>query len=387
MLVISLSLAAIIGSCGWSVSLLGSGNPDRLISGNGIAVIPMDGAIAGSGSAAGGIITPEEFLDKLNRAEDDSDVKAIVLRVNSPGGTVAASEEISAYVKAAKKPVVVSVGDVDASGAYMVSSQADTIIALPGSAVGSIGVITEIPNVNGLLEKLGIKFVTITAGEYKGAGSPFEALTATETALIQTSVDEVYAQFIDIVAEGRKMERSEVESLATGWAWNGSEAKKLGLVDELGTYEDALKAAAKLGGIKGDYAGGPLRRSALRHDPEHAARYREAAWQSRCGGQADGARRGRRGPQVGRWSSEQGWSMGMSNPLVIAQISDLHCGSPVPHPQSCEPRGRRAQRACARHRDRDRRPDRHGLSRRVPAGPPPAAAHRVRAPGGSHRQP
>ena len=154
-----------------------------------------------------------------------------MLRVNSPGGTVAASEEISAYVKAAKKPVVVSVGDVDASGAYMVSSQADTIIALPGSAVGSIGVITEIPNVNGLLEKLGIEFVTITAGEYKGAGSPFEALTATETALIQTSVDEVYAQFIDIVAEGRDMERSEVESLATGWAWNGSEAKKLGLVD------------------------------------------------------------------------------------------------------------------------------------------------------------
>ena len=103
----------------------------------------------------------------------------------------------------------------------MVSSQADKIIALPGSAVGSIGVITEIPNVNGLLEKLGIQFVTITAGEYKDAGSPFRALTATETALIQSSVDEVYGQFIDIVAEGRKMERSEVESLATGWAWNG----------------------------------------------------------------------------------------------------------------------------------------------------------------------
>jgi protease-4 len=135
----------------------------------------------------------------------------------------------------------------------MVSSQADKIIALPGSAVGSIGVITEIPNINGLLEKLGIKFVTITAGKYKGAGSAYEALTATETALIQTSVDEVYGQFIDIVAEGRKMERSEVESLATGWAWNGSEAKRLGLVDELGTYQDALKAAAKLGGIKGDY--------------------------------------------------------------------------------------------------------------------------------------
>jgi protease-4 len=253
-LVIALSLSAIIASCGWSASLLGSGKADGLASGNGIAVIPMDGAIAGSGSATGGIITPEEFLTKLNKAEDDSDVKAIVLRVNSPGGTVAASEEIAAYVKAAKKPVVVSAGDVDASGAYMVSSQADKIFALPGSAIGSIGVITEIPNVNGLLDKVGVQFKIITAGEYKGAGSPYRSLTPSETALIQGSVDDAYGQFIDIVAEGRKMKRSEVESLATGWAWNGSQAQKLGLVDELGTYEDALKAAAKLGGIKGDYA-------------------------------------------------------------------------------------------------------------------------------------
>ncbi|MEI7815333.1 MAG: signal peptide peptidase SppA, partial [Coriobacteriia bacterium] len=252
-LVIALSLSAVIGSCGWAVSLIGGGKSDGIVTGNGIAVIPMDGAIAGTGSMAGGIITPEGFLDKLNQAQDDSNIKAIVLRVNSPGGTVAASEEISAYVKAAKKPVVVSVGDVDASGAYMVSSQADKIIALPGSAVGSIGVITEIPNVNGLLDKLGIQFVTITAGKYKGAGSPYRALTATETALIQGSVDEVYTQFVDIVAEGRKMDRSKVESLATGWAWNGAQAKKLGLIDELGTYEDALKAAAKLGGITGEY--------------------------------------------------------------------------------------------------------------------------------------
>jgi protease-4 len=120
--------------------------------------------------------------------------------------------------------------------------------------VGSIGVITQIPNVNGMLDKLGIEFVTVTAGKYKGAGSPFRPLTPTETALIQGSVDEVYGQFIDIVAEGREMKRSEVESLATGWAWNGAQAKKLGLVDELGTYDDALKAAAKLGGIDGEYA-------------------------------------------------------------------------------------------------------------------------------------
>ena len=276
MLVVALSLAAIIGSCAWSVSLLGSGSSDAMVTGNGIAVIPMDGAIAGSGSAAGGIITPEEFLDKLNRAEKDSDVKAIVLRVNSPGGTVAASEEISMYVKAASKPVVVSVGDVNASGAYMVSSQADKIIALPGSAVGSIGVITEIPNVNGLLEKLGIKFVTITAGEYKGAGSPFEALTATETALIQTSVDEVYAQFIDIVAEGRKMERSEVESLATGWAWNGSQAKDSAWSMSSGPTRTPSKRLRN-SAVSRATTRWSATTSQLRHDTEHAAGHRKPA--------------------------------------------------------------------------------------------------------------
>jgi len=244
-----LSVLIIVGGCGW-VMWLGTGDMGVPV-GDAIAVIPIDGVIAGSGGT--GIITPQDFRDKLNQALDDDTVKAIVLRVDSPGGTVAASEEIALYVKAADKPVVVSVGDVNASGAYMVSSQADKIIALPGSAVGSIGVITEIPNVAGLLDKLGVEFTVITAGKYKDAGSPYRALTATEQALIQGSVDEVYGQFIDIVAEGRKMPRSEVESLATGWAWNGTEAKKLGLVDEIGTFDDALEAAAQLGKIEGDY--------------------------------------------------------------------------------------------------------------------------------------
>ena len=180
-------------------------------------------------------------------------MKAIVLRIDSPGGTVAASEEISAFVKAAKKPVVVSIGDVGASGAYMIASQADEIWAMPGSSVGSIGVITEIPNVANLLDKVGIDFQTITAGRYKDAGSPFRSLTKEERALIKGEIDEAYGQFIDIVAEGRKMPRSKVESLATGWAWSGARAKELGLVDEIGTYRDAMDSAAELGGIKGDY--------------------------------------------------------------------------------------------------------------------------------------
>lgn len=240
---------SIVGGCVW-IAWLSARDMD-VPTGDAIAVIPIDGVIAGTGGA--GVITPQDFRDKLDQATEDDAVKAIVLRVDSPGGTVAASEEIALYVKAAEKPVVVSVGDVDASGAYMVSSQADRIIALPGSAVGSIGVIMEIPNVAGLLDKLGVEFTVVTAGEYKDAGSPYRSLTATEMALVQGSVDQVYGQFIDIVAEGRRMPRSKVESLATGWAWNGEEAKKLGLIDEIGTFDDALDAAAKLGKIKGDY--------------------------------------------------------------------------------------------------------------------------------------
>jgi protease-4 len=232
-------------------SLAGGGNglPET---GDTIAVIHMDGAIAGTGVAPS-VITPDDFYKELQRANDDDSVKAIVLRVNSPGGTVAASEEIASYVKAERKPVVVSVGDVDASGAYMVSSQAKAIVANPGSAVGSIGVITEIPNVSGLLDKLGIQFKVIHAGVYKDAGSPYRSLTASETALLQGQVDQVYGQFIDIVASGRRMPRSKVESLATGWAWNGVEAKQLGLVDQIGTYKDALEKAKQLGNIKGEY--------------------------------------------------------------------------------------------------------------------------------------
>lgn len=250
------ALAVLVGSCTIPFAMLGKSGTGSLSSGgfgDAVAVIRVDGVIAGSGSAIDGYITPESFLDDFNSAIDDDSVKAILLRVDSPGGTVAASEEIAAYVKDCDKPVVVSIGDVGASGAYMVSSQSDEIWAMPGSAVGSIGVITEIPNVEGLLNKVGVEFTVITAGKYKDAGSPYRPLTKEEEALIQGEVDEAYTQFIDIVADGRDMPRSKVESLATGWAWSGETAKGLGLVDELGTYQDAMDRAADLGGIDGDY--------------------------------------------------------------------------------------------------------------------------------------
>lgn len=235
------------------VLLFGKGGVDKSAFADSVAVIHIDGVIAGTGDSYSGYVTPEWFSDQFDQAADDDMVKAVVLRVDSPGGTVAASEEISAYVAASEKPVIVSIGDIGASGAYMIASQADEIWAMPGTAVGSIGVISEIPNVSRLLDKVGVEFQVVTAGEYKDVGSPYRSLTATERALIQGEVDDAYAQFIDIVADGRDMKRSEVESLATGWVWSGDKAKKLGLIDEIGTYQDALDAAADKGGIDGDY--------------------------------------------------------------------------------------------------------------------------------------
>jgi len=225
-----------------------------LPTGENIALIHITGIIAGTGNEFDGVATPERVLSQLDQAIDDPTVHAILLRIDSPGGTVAASQEIAIEVARAseEKPVVVSVGDVAASGAYMIASQADEIVASPTSAIGSIGVITQIPNVAGLLDKLGIEFTVLTAGEYKDAGSAFRSLTPTETALIQTEVDVAYEEFIRVVAEGRDMEEDEVREMATGFAWSALLAKDMGLVDKLGTYNDAVDRAAELGGIVGE---------------------------------------------------------------------------------------------------------------------------------------
>jgi len=247
--VVALVLFACLGSIALIASFEGSSS---LAMGDSIAVIHIDGVIAGSGSAAGGVITPEDVLQQLDMAEKDDSVKAILLRIDSPGGTVAASQEIAMAVQRIDKPVVASIGDMGASGAYMVAAQCDHIISAPGSAVGSIGVIMEIPNVKGLLDKLGVEFTVITQGELKDAGSPFRSLSPTETMLLEDQMKIAYDQFITDVAEGRDLDESEVRDLATGWAWLGSEAKDLGLVDSLGNYDDAIAKAAELGGIEGE---------------------------------------------------------------------------------------------------------------------------------------
>jgi protease-4 len=197
-------------------------------------------------------VNPEDIIEQLRKADKDDSVKAILLRINSPGGTAAASQEIYREVKRVKKPVVVSIADVGASGAYWVACGADRIVASPASDVGSIGVILIIPNLKGLFEKVGIEYVVVSKGKYKDLGNPARRLTEEERKILDAQAEIVYEQFIDAVAESRKLSESEVRELATGLAFLGTEAKEKGLVDELGNFRDAVKIAARLGKIKGE---------------------------------------------------------------------------------------------------------------------------------------
>jgi len=222
------------------------------VGGDKIAVIPLTGTITGTSGPLtySGVITPELVRGLLQEAEADASVKAIILRVDSPGGEVAPCQEILEEIEQAKqsKPVVVSMGSIAASGGYYISCEADKIVALPGTLTGSIGVISQIPNLKGLFDKLGIEMQTFTGGEHKDMYAGYRNLTSDEQEIMQSLVDEYYEQFIDVVAGGRGMDKEEVRSLATGQLYTGSEAKELGLVDELGGLDKAVEVATELSG-------------------------------------------------------------------------------------------------------------------------------------------
>ena len=223
--------------------------------GDSIYMIRLEGVISASkytGLFGDATITPEEIIGQLYEAQENPGVKAILLRINSPGGSPAASQEIYEELKKITKPVVVSVSDACASGAYYVASAADMIIANKSSSVGSIGVILQIPNREELYEKLGLKYTTIKQGKYKDIGSPDRPLTPEEMDLLEDQTKVIYEQFISDVAAGRGMDVETVKELATGWVFMGTEALELGLIDGIGTYKDALEIAAELGGIEGE---------------------------------------------------------------------------------------------------------------------------------------
>jgi len=219
-----------------------------------IALIPLSGTIADTsqqGLLTVSGITPKLVRDYLKRAESDGGVKAVVLRINSPGGSAAASQEIASEIRRFRaetgKPVVISMGDIAASGGYYISAYADTIVANPGTLTGSIGVISQFIYIEGLLDKLGLELETVKAGKHKDMG--MWPLTEEQRQIMQDITDDLYEQFVAAVAEGRGLPRAQVRELATGQIYTGGQALNLGLVDELGGLDTAIEVAATLASI------------------------------------------------------------------------------------------------------------------------------------------
>jgi protease-4 len=209
-----------------------------------VAVIPLSGLISDS----------EPVIEQLKKFGKDDSVKAIVLRIDSPGGGVGPSQEIYEEVKKvrAKKPVLASMGALAASGGYYIACAAQRVYANPGTMTGSIGVIMPFMNVKDLVEKIGVKGMTVKSGTFKDIGSPLRDMTPLERELLQAVVDNVHLQFVNAVADGRNLDRQDVLQIADGRIFTGEQAKELGLVDVLGNLEDAISDAGKLGKISGE---------------------------------------------------------------------------------------------------------------------------------------
>ena len=200
------------------------------------------------------IVDSQEIVKQLDTLLKDDNVKAVVLRIESPGGVVGPSQEIHAEVKklAARKKVVVSMGSVAASGGYYIAAAASSIFANPGTITGSIGVLMRFSNLEGLMGKIGMKSFTLKTGKFKDVGSPVRPMTAQERAMLQGVIESTHAQFVRAVAEGRKLPEADVRSIADGRIFTGEQALALKLVDRIGTLQDAIEEAGKLGGIKGE---------------------------------------------------------------------------------------------------------------------------------------
>lgn len=221
-----------------------TGGERRLVASSGIGLIEVKGLI----------IDSQEIVKQLSDFRKDGKVKAVVLRIDSPGGVVGPSQEIYAEVRklAAVKKVVVSMGSVAASGGYYIAAPASVIYANPGTITGSIGVLMKLSNIEGLLGKLGMKSFTIKTGKFKDAGSPVRPMTDEERAMLQSVIDSTHGQFVKAVAEGRKLPVEEVARIADGRIFSGEQAKDLKLIDRLGTLQDAIEEAGKMAGISGE---------------------------------------------------------------------------------------------------------------------------------------
>jgi protease IV len=221
------------------------GKTSRFAFGDKIAIVEVRGVITQSSGV----------IEELQQYLADDGVKAIILRVDSPGGGVGPSQEIYREIMRiksnSKRKVVTSMGSVAASGGYYIASASDLIVANPGTITGSIGVIMQFSNFEDLLKKIGVKGVVLKSGEHKDIGSPFREMTPEEKRIMQEVLDNVHQQFIQAVADGRKLDRSKVAQIADGRILTGEQAKNLGLVDQLGNLQDTIDITAKLAGIVG----------------------------------------------------------------------------------------------------------------------------------------
>lgn len=237
--------AIVIG--GGALFVLNALLPDLDLSGQErVALIRVEGVI----------LDAQATIGELKQYSENPLVKAIVLRIDSPGGGVVPSQEIHDAVKRVKnksnKAIIASMGTVAASGGYYIAAATDRIIANPGTLTGSIGVIMEMANFEGLLKKIGVEGVVIKSGRLKDVGSPLRKMSDEERKLLQSVMDDVHHQFIQAVADGRSLELSEVELLADGRIFTGRQAKEARLVDELGDLDDAIHIAADIAGMEGE---------------------------------------------------------------------------------------------------------------------------------------
>ena len=237
-----LLLVALLGSIAWFSHMRGS--ETGLMFGEKVGVIEVKGVIA----------NVQPIIEDLAKFRKDGSVKAVVVRIDSPGGGVSPSQELYEEVRRTvrQKPVVVSMGSVAASGGYYIASAAQKIYANPGTITGSIGVILQFTNFEELLKKIGFRMEVVKSGAYKDVGNPGREMTPEEKAYLQEVVDNVHQQFVRDVARGRRLDVEKVREVADGRIFTGEQAMGLGLVDELGNLKDAINAAAKMAAIEGE---------------------------------------------------------------------------------------------------------------------------------------
>lgn len=259
---IAVILVLLLAGCGilfYAVnSLDGGGSEFASVSGDAVALVRVEGAIMPGEGDGQNLFNPTAgafsttIVDNLIKAEEDSRVKAIVLVVDSPGGSVYASDEIALQIEAMQKPVISAMGSMAASGGYYVSAPTDEIWASPHTLTCSIGVIAQLLNYDELAAEYGVETLTYKSGNLKDMGNPFRDPTDEENMVWQVLIDEAYDAFVKVVADGRGLDEGTVREFADGRICTGKQAKELNLVDNLGYLPDAIARAGELGGIEGE---------------------------------------------------------------------------------------------------------------------------------------